>query len=154
MRLAEALLERADAQKRIEHLQSRIVANASHQEGEEPSENAEELIATCLATIDRLQELVTAINLTNATTVAEDGRTMTALLAARESLRLRHSVLVKAADAAAGGWSHRQLRSELRQVAALPVAALREQTDVVARELRELDALVQRTNWEAELQGL
>lgn len=151
MRLAEALLERADLQKRIEHLQSRIVQNASYQEGEEPSEDAGRLLTECLATIRRLETLVTDINLTNTVTRAADGRSLTALLSAREAHRLHHSVLVKAADAAAGGWGHRQMRSELRQVSALPVADVREQADVVAQQLRELDARIQQTNWEAEL---
>lgn len=36
-------------------------------------------------------------------------------------------------------------------LAALPVADLRAQADALARELRELDVLIQRTNWEADL---
>jgi hypothetical protein len=36
---------------------------------------------------------------------------------------------------------------------ALPVAELRDRADVVARELRELDVEIQKTNWEAELQN-
>ncbi len=36
-------------------------------------------------------------------------------------------------------------------LAALPVAGLREQADGLAREIRELDVRIQRTNWEADL---
>ena len=36
-------------------------------------------------------------------------------------------------------------------IPALPVAQLRSQADDVARQLREVDTLIQRTNWEAEL---
>lgn len=151
MKLAEALLDRAELQKRVESLQARIVANASYQEGETPAENAAELLEECLLAQAAIERLVTAVNLTNALVRTPDGRTLTAVLAARETLRAQHSVLVRAADAAAGGWGRRQLRSELRQMSALPVAALRERADDAARALREIDVLIQRTNWEADL---
>jgi hypothetical protein len=81
--------------------------------------------------------------------------TLTDALARRDVLRLRHGVVTGAADAAAGrdqrGPAFRQLRSELAMLSALPVAELREQADGLARELRELDMRIQRTNWEAEL---
>ncbi|WP_430593167.1 DIP1984 family protein [Humidisolicoccus flavus] len=152
MKLAEALLERADLQKRLEALQSRVIANASFQEGEEPAEDAGELLQECERTLAALETLVTAINLTNSNARASDGRTLTSLLAARESLRTWHSILIRAADAAAGSWSQRQMRSELRQMSALPVKSIRAQGDEVARQLRELDVLIQRSNWETDLQ--
>ncbi|CAN5593221.1 DIP1984 family protein [soil metagenome] len=151
MKLAEALLERADLQKHIEQLQSRIVANASYQEGEPPAEDAAELIELALTSIAALEGLVTAINVTNTGTTASDGRALTALLSEREALRMKHSVLTKAADAAAIGPGYRQMRSELRQISALPVKGIREQAEAVAKQLRELDVLIQRTNWEADL---
>ncbi|WP_440709700.1 DIP1984 family protein [Herbiconiux sp. YIM B11900] len=158
MRLAEALLERAELQKRSEALQARIVANASYQEGETPTEDAAELLEECLGVLGELERLVTAVNLTNATvlttatsTAGGEGRTVTSLLAERETLRARHSILVRAADAAAGNWNRRQLRSELRQMSALPVKELRARADQTAAELRALDVVIQRTNWEVEL---
>ena len=36
-------------------------------------------------------------------------------------------------------------------LAALPVAQLRAQADVLAREIRELDVRIQRANWEVDL---
>lgn len=151
MKLAEALLDRADLQKRVESLQSRIVANASFQEGETPAENAAELLEECLLAQSALERLVAAVNLTNASTLTSDGRTLTAVLATRERLRSQHSVLIRAADAAGGGWGRRQLRSELRQMSALPVTELRARADDAAAALREIDVVIQRTNWEADL---
>ena len=81
--------------------------------------------------------------------------TLTDALARRDVLRMRHAAISAAADAAAGGGRRgpgcRQLRSELRTLAALPVADLRARADALARELRELDVLIQRHNWEADL---
>jgi N-methylhydantoinase A/oxoprolinase/acetone carboxylase beta subunit len=155
MMVAEALIERADLQKRVEQLRQRIEANARYQEGEEPAEDAAALLRECQDVLTRLSRLVAAINLTNATTLVADGRTLTELLAERDSLRTRHAVLTGAAAAASGyGQGYRQMRSELRQVAAVPVADVRRDADRVAQDLRGIDVLIQRTNWEAELREI
>jgi hypothetical protein len=62
-------------------------------------------------------------------------------------------MVTAAADAAAGDGQRgfRQLRSELKMIPALPVAELRAQADDLARQLREVDTLIQRMNWEADL---
>jgi hypothetical protein len=153
MRLAEALALRADVARRVEQLRSRIVGNARYQEGEEPAEDAAALLTEVGDALDELESLIRRINRTNAVTPLGEG-TLTDAIARRDTLRLRHSVLTSAADAAAGNGRpgvSRQLRSELAFVAALPVAGLRGQADQVARQLRELDMGIQRVNWEAEL---
>ncbi|WP_363232340.1 DIP1984 family protein [Clavibacter michiganensis] len=43
------------------------------------------------------------------------------------------------------------MRSELRQISALPIGEVRDRADDTARELRELDARIQRANWGVEL---
>lgn len=153
MKLAEALSLRAEATRRIEQLRARIVANARYQEGETPSEDAAALLTQVGEVLVDLESLIRRINRTNAASEV-DGGTLTDALARRDVLRARHSVVVSAADAAAGrdqqGYA-RQLRSELKWVAALPVAPLRDEADTLAQELRELDARIQRTNWEVDL---
>jgi hypothetical protein len=154
VKLAEALALRAEATRRVEQLRVRIVANARFQEGEDPSEDAVELLARAAETLEELESLIRRINATNASTVLEGGVTITDALARRDALRLRHSVVSSAADAASGraepGYA-RQLRSELTWRSALPVVQLREEADEVARELRELDSRVQQANWMADL---
>jgi hypothetical protein len=152
MKLAEALIERADLQRRIEQLRSRIASAARHQEGDDPVEDAAVLLGEATTAVHELETLVRAINLTNAATRLDDGRTMTEALAHRDALRSEHSLVSGAADAASGrDDGYRQLRSELRYVSSLPVADLRGRADELAKSLRELDSLVQRTNWEADL---
>ncbi len=150
MQLAEALIERADLQKRIEQLRSRIAMNARYQEGAEPEEDAAVLLDEAESVTERLEALIGRINATNAVTLI-DGVTVTALLARRDALRIRHALVTGAADAAAGEGGHRQLRSELRTLTALPVAQLRARADDLARRLRELEAVLQRANWEVRL---
>lgn len=154
MKLAEALINRADLQKRVEQLRSRITANARYQEGEEPGEDASLLLSEVERALDALEQLIVAINLTNSQTILDDGRSMTEALAHRDVLRTRHRILVEAADASAGVGDYsafRQLRSELRQISALPTATVRADADDVARRLRQLDVVIQQANWEADL---
>jgi len=153
MKLAEALTARADLQRRIEQLRARITANARYQEGEEPAEDAAALLVEADAALVQLRDLIRRINATNATLELGADGTMTDALAARDVLRLRHSLLADAAAAASGANDQflRQMRSELRQISALPVAELRSRADAVAQELRELDNRIQQANWMHEL---
>ena len=152
MKLAEALALRADVTRRIEQLRSRIVDNARYQEGEEPTEDAAALLVQTGQACAELESLIRRINRTNASAPIGP-ETITDAIARRDVLKLRHSIITAAADAAAGrerGWN-RQLRSELTFKSALPVADLRAQADDVARQIRELDTDIQRTNWEVGL---
>jgi hypothetical protein len=152
MKLAEALALRADAARRVEQLRARIAASARYQEGETPAEDAGALLAEAGEVLGELESLIRRINRTNAATVVE-GETLTDALARRDVLRLRHGLVISAASAAGGDGQRgfRQLRSELKMLAALPVAELRGQADDLARQTREVDTLIQRTNWEADL---
>ncbi len=153
MKLAEALALRSDAARRAEQLRARITASARYQEGETPAEDASALLAEAGEALGELESLIRRINRTNAATVVREGGTLTDALARRDVLRLRHRVVTSAADAAAGEGQrgYRQLRSELTMVPALSVSELRRQADDLARQLREVDTLIQRTNWEVDL---
>jgi hypothetical protein len=153
MKLAEALALRADAARRVEQLRARITASARYQEGEASAEDPAALLAEVGGVLGELESLIRRINRTNSATQVEGGGTLTDALARRDVLRLRHGVTTAAASAAAGEGQRgfRQLRSELKMIPALPVAELRAQADDFARQLREVDTLIQRTNWEVEL---
>ena len=153
MKLAEALSLRADAGRRVEQLRTRIVANTRFQEGEDPAEDAAALLAEARTALDELEDLIRRINRTNAAArIGPDG-TITDALARRDVLRVRHSVITAAADAAAGQNQGvaRQLRSELKILTALPVTQLRSQADDLARQIRELDVRIQQSNWQFDL---
>jgi hypothetical protein len=68
LKLAEALAERSDCQNRIEEIKKRVVRSARVQEGEQPAEDATELLAESERVFARLLELVSAINRTNSKT--------------------------------------------------------------------------------------
>jgi hypothetical protein len=160
MKLAEALAERADAQKRLEQLRTRAQAAARYQEGEEPAEDATALLADADETLVRLEELIRRINRTNAAHEIEPGVTITDAIARRDVMRLRRALYAGLADAATGQqgrgeWQAyaavRQMRSELRYLSAIDVPALRRRADDAAKEYRELDTRIQQANWAVEL---
>jgi hypothetical protein len=156
MMLAEALLLRADRNRTLADLKQRIQVSARYQEGEDPPEDARELVAIASSVLDELEGLIRNINQTNSGTVMADGRTVTDALAERDVLRLRYSVLKVSADAASGAQQQvgymRATRSELKLMSDLDVKNLRQQASDVARRVRELDARVQEVNWTTELQ--
>ncbi len=155
MKLAEALLLRADRNRALEQLKQRIQVSARYQEGEKPPEDARDLVATASGVLDDLEGLIRNINRTNSGTVMTDGRTLTDALAERDVLRLRYSMLQASADAASGALQHmgmvRATRSELKYLRALDVKNLRQQASDVARRARELDARIQQVNWTTDL---
>jgi hypothetical protein len=155
MKLAEALLLRADRNRTFEQLRTRIAASARYQEGERSPENARDLIQAASGVLDDLQRLIRQINRTNSETSMPDGRKVTDALAERDVLRLRYSLLTGAADAASGasqrGIVMRTTRSELKVVSDLDVSDLRQRASDAARQVRELDAQIQQVNWTTEL---
>lgn len=160
MKLAEALAERADAQKRLEQLRSRAQAAARYQEGEDPAEDANALLTEADQILVRLEELIRRVNRTNSRHEIEPGVTITDGIARRDVLRLRRGLYASLADAATGQQSRcewrayppiRQRRSELRYVSAVDVPALRRLADEAAKEHRELDTRIQQANWEVDL---
>ncbi len=156
MKLAEALLLRADRNRALEQLKQRVQVSARYQEGEKPPEDARELVSMASTVLDELEGLIRNVNRTNSSTVMADGRTLTDALAERDVLRLRYSVLKVSADAASGAQQQvgymRATRSELKLMSDLDVKNLRQQASDVARRVRELDARIQEVNWTTELE--
>ncbi len=149
MKLAEALAERADVRKRMDQLASRMEINAKVQEGEKPAEDPMALLAEFHDLADRLENLVTRINLTNAVTVS-DGETLTSMLSRRDCLTIQVNTMRSFLDAASATVS-RGLRSEIRILSTVDVQSLRKDADKLAKELRELDVRIQALNWTTEL---
>ncbi len=149
MKLAEALQERADLNRRIEQLRSRLMNNAIVQEGEYPAEEPQELLDELDRDVDRLEELTAAINLTNCRTLYE-GESLTALIARRDCLKLRLGILRNFVDEASQT-SRRARGSEIRILSAVNVKNLQKEVDELSRDLRLLDNAIQSTNWSTEL---
>jgi hypothetical protein len=150
MKLAEALLLRADMQKKLASLRERIAANAVVQEGEKPSENPDTLLKEALGVLDDLERLVFRINACNLKHMLPDGRTLTEAIARRDSLAQHHGLLA-AALAGTRKEPDRYSMREIKWVAVLDVSKLQKQSDDLAKKLRELNGHLQEANWKIEL---
>jgi hypothetical protein len=150
MKLAEALVLRADIQSRIEQLRERLKSSAQVQEGDTPHEDPQALFAELDRLLGQLVLLIAQINRTNLQTQLPDGRTLTDALAQRDVLGMHHSVLKSVADKASSK-GDRYSRSEIRYVAMVDVGALRRQSDQLAQQRRALDTAIQAVNWATEL---
>ena len=150
MKLAEALLLRADCQKRIEQLKSRLIGSAKLQEGEVPPENPQKLLVEVEATADQLMDLIRRINRTNSTTTFVEGSSLADALAERDVLLLRRNIYNDLATFASVR-QDRVTRSEVKYISAVDVAETRKRADELAKNYRELDARIQELNWKTEL---
>lgn len=150
MRLAEALIIRADCQKRLEQLRTRLTRSAKVQEGEQPPEQPAELLEEVERTATQLESLIRRINRTNAETVLEGGGTLTDALAARDVMGLRRTIYADLA-AAASVTQDRYSKSEVKFKSTVSVAEMQKRADTLARDFRELDARIQEANWLTEL---
>jgi hypothetical protein len=154
MKLGEALAARADMHSRQDQLIKAIGNNARYQEGEVPPEDAKVLLTESLKLADEIAVLCTKINMTNSVTVLGDG-TITGALARRDALRAKQKIMNDALKATAAdpyGYGGRHTRSELVDVIAFEVPAIRQALTVVTTELRALDNEIQQIGWATELQ--
>jgi len=150
MKLAEALLKRADCQKRLEQLKARLLRNAKVQEGDEPTEDPKELFAELENVSNELLELIRRINKTNSATVLAEGQSIADALAERDVLVLRRGAYNELALFAAMR-QDRITRSEVKYISTIDVAETQKQADELARNYRDLDARIQELNWKTEL---
>lgn len=149
MKLAEALQERADLNRKIEELKRRLSNVILVQEGEEPAEAPAALLQALDDAAARLEYLMAAINLTNCRTKV-NGETLTALIARKDALLVR---LAAYRDLVyqAGQNTSRARGTEIRVKATLKAAELQKAVDTMAKEVRLLDNLLQETNWKTRL---
>jgi hypothetical protein len=151
VKLSEALVLRADTQKRIQRLGQRLDLTARVQEGEAPPEDPQALLAELERLLEQLRDLITRINQTNARATLESGETLTAALARRDVLSLQYRVLQNFAKQASET-TERYTHTEIRIRATVDVAALRQRLDSIAQQHRDLDMAIQAANWASELE--
>lgn len=150
MRIAEALILRADCQKRFEQLKQRIVGNAKVQEGDEPTEDPKQLIEQMEAVAGELSSLIQRINKTNSATPYGDGKSLSDALAERDVIMLRRGVYGDLAKAASVTQA-RTSRSEIKFKSTVSVPDTQRQMDALSKAYRELDSGIQELNWKTEL---
>lgn len=150
MKLAEALILRADVQKRLAQLRERLTRSAKVQEGEKPPEDPQTLLAEHHQLVREFTEIMQRINRTNAATAFNGTSTLTDALAERDALVLERHTLQAVVDATATP-DFRYGRAEIKYLATIDVAELQREIDTLARRFRELDTAIQQMNWQVDL---
>lgn len=148
MKLAEALLLRADLLKKIEHLQLRIFPSLIVSEDRLPQEDPEKLIAQLRKTISDLESVVIRINKTNNKTVVEGEGSMMEALAKRDSLKMLSERLRNIRHAA-------QINNTGDKIlkTTIDIKKLQAELDQTGRAFREIDSKIQEINWLTELKN-
>lgn len=150
MKLADALLLRSDMNKKTASLAERIKANCRVQDGEEPGEDPQKLLATLFRILQEMEELITRINRTNLTCMLPSGKSMMESIAARDRLTAQHRVL-KEATAASRIESAQYSNREIKWKSVMKVEGLEKQADDLSKKIRELNSAIQEANWTNEL---
>ncbi len=149
MKLAEALQERADINRKIEQLKDRLKNNVLVQEGEKTAEEPEKLKQELDMAVERLEYLISHINLTNCQ-VEVNGQTLTELIAKKDALSLKIHVY-KDTVYTGSQTSYRARNTEIKIKPAIVVTDWQAEIDKMAKELRLLDNKLQESNWNIDL---
>ena len=149
MKLAEALMERADLKKTIAQIENRMKENAKVQEGDTPAEDIEEIIPRYEAIMDSLEKLIVKINKTNNQTPFEESTLATALIE-RDCLKSK----IKAYRNLYSESSiprDRYSRNEIKYIRCVDIPKLQKIIDDLSKQYRKLDTNIQSINWKVDL---
>lgn len=149
MKIAEALILRADIQKRIAQLKTRLNNNAKVQENEEPAENPELLLTELENLISQLNDLIVKINRTN-TLSKIDGISLVELIAKKDTLSQKAGILrefIEIASQKVDLYS----ATEIKVFSTVNVSEQQKKLDKLSKEIRETDTKLQQANWTIDL---
>ncbi|MFN8673245.1 MAG: DIP1984 family protein [Candidatus Sericytochromatia bacterium] len=150
MKLAEALILRADCQKKIAQINDRLSKNALIQDGETPSEKPEDLLNELDSTLIELQNLIKSINKTNSIVEFETNKTLADALAERDILVLE----IRAIQALLNSSKvviNRYSQSEIKYKSTINIANTQKKLDDLSKKHRILDTKIQELNWKYDL---
>ena len=149
MKIAEALILRADIQKRIAQLRTRLNNNAKVQENEEPAENPELLLTELENLISQLNDLIVKINRTNILSKI-DGISLVELIAKKDTLSQKAGILrefIEIASQKVDLYS----TTEIKVFSTVNVPEQQKKLDKLSKEIRETDTKLQQANWTIDL---
>lgn len=149
MKLAAALIERADLQTRLTQLQTRLLNNAKVQEGVKPNEDPKDLLKELDEVSKQLEDYIYRINMTNAATLVDE-TPLTSLLAKKDVLTKKIGILrafLNESNALVDRYSLKEIKID----STVDVAKLQKDLDALSKKLRLLDQKIQEINWTADL---
>jgi len=155
MLLAEALALRADRQKLLKELTTRIEDNARAPEGAAPDEDPNVLLERASEVAGELTDIVRRINRTNSSTTADaaTGATISDLIAERDQAQRMTELWRAAAKAGTRGRGLWPRDGDLLLRAVVDVSKLQQSADEWGARYREIDVRLQQLNWATELRA-
>ena len=151
MKLAEALLLRSEYKKKIENLQSRILANIKVQENDKPLENPLDLLNEFFELSEQLCLLIVRINACNNVTALSTGQPLSAAIVERDMLMKKRNILAAIA-AKAQEKDYRLTHAEVKMNVAVSIEDVQKQIDALSKEFRIIDTQIQGLNWTTDLE--
>ena len=149
MKLAAALIERADLQTRLTQLQTRLLNNAKVQEGVKPNEDPKDLLKELDEVSKQLEDYIYRINMTNVATLVDE-TPLTSLLAKKDVLTKKIGILRTFLNESSALIDRYSLK-EIKIDSTVDVAKLQKDLDSLSKELRLLDQKIQEINWTTDL---
>ena len=149
MKLAEALIERADLKLKIAQVTVRMHKNVKVQEGDTPAEEIAALMPVYESMMEKMESLIVSINKTNNQTAFE-GLTLAEAIAKRDSLKSKISTYQKL-RAEASDIGDRYSRNEIKIVRCVDIVKMQGIIDNLSKMYRELDTKIQGLNWTVDL---
>ena len=150
MKLAEALLQRADTNNYLSRLGQRIAQNARVQEGLEPAEDPLQLLEEAVRILKSSEDLIVRINKINLETTLANGMTMMEAIVRRGSLEKEHALLLRAIESAQTD-VERYSQKEIRWVSVISIKDMQQRVQDAAQRIRELNTMIQEANWTTTL---
>ena len=145
MKLSQALIIRSDYQNKIYELKKRIINNSKVQEGENVSEDPMKLLKELNRVIDELDIITKRINKTNNESLFEDNITIADAICTRDTIKKKRNAIVAIIEV------DRYSQSEVKFISTVSIEQLQKQSDLLAKEFREIDMKIQEKNWTTEL---
>lgn len=150
MKLAEALVLRADSQKKIAQLKMRLERVVKVQEGETPAEDPQALIAELEQALNEMTKWIRVINKTNTLTPFNNELSISDALAQRDQM-MQHRKILNDILEQASIKQDRFSRSEVKFQRTVDVAQIQAQVDELSKSYREFDFRIQEMNWKTDL---
>ena len=149
MKLAEALNIRADLQRKVYQLKSRLIANSQVQEGDTPAEDPEDLLKELDTSIKKLEDVIKLINKTNSNTYIKN-KSISDMIVERDMLKLKMSAINELVNSASNKVD-RYSNKEIKIFSTINVKEKQKELNKMSKEYREIDTLLQGLNWTTDL---
>ncbi|ART77150.1 hypothetical protein B4U37_14310 [Sutcliffiella horikoshii] len=150
MKLAEALILRADYQKRVEQLKNRLLQNVRVQEGDEPNEDPKLLLKELTELLEKLRRLIQQINKTNLYTKFDKVESLADALASRDVIGQERKIYSELLDQASMKLE-RYSRAEIKYITTISVKEMQKHVNELSQKYRLYDVKIQELNWKTDL---